>query len=76
MKKVLTLLFFVSLFVPSLGQQVPVFSQHFVNPYLYNPAFAGIDGAFSVFLTYRDQWVGIEGSPVTANLSFHMPLPN
>lgn len=76
MKKVLTIFLFLASVLPSWGQQIPVFSQHFLNPYLYNPAFAGIDGAFSAFLTYRNQWVGIEGSPVTANLSFHMPLPN
>ncbi|MTI24450.1 PorP/SprF family type IX secretion system membrane protein, partial [Fulvivirga kasyanovii] len=39
-------------------------------------SFAGTDGKASLFLTYRKQWVGIEGAPVISNFSFHTPVGN
>lgn len=46
---------------------------HATNPYLYNPAFAGNEKYPVLFTTYRQQWLGVEGAPVSSNLSFHMP---
>jgi type IX secretion system PorP/SprF family membrane protein len=57
----------------SYGQQTPIYSQFFQNPYLYNPAYAGKDGRSVAFISYRKQWVGIEGAPETSTLSFHTP---
>ncbi len=56
------------------GQQTPIYSQFFQNPYVYNPAFAGKDGRSVAFITYRKQWIGIEGAPETSTLSFHTPM--
>ncbi|WP_339816275.1 PorP/SprF family type IX secretion system membrane protein [uncultured Imperialibacter sp.] len=65
-------------FLPFLSeaQQVPVYSQFFMNPYLYNPAFAGIEGHTVVFFMHRQQWVGIEGAPQYSHVVFHTPLKN
>lgn len=52
----------------------PVFSQFYMNPFVYNPAFAGSDGYASLYLIHRRQWMGIEGGPNTSGLSFHSPL--
>jgi type IX secretion system PorP/SprF family membrane protein len=49
------------------------FSQFFINPYLYNPSFAGADAQSAVFLSYRNQWTGFEGAPSIGNVSFHTP---
>lgn len=49
-------------------------THYFMNPFSINPSFAGADGKSSVFLTYRKQWVGIEGAPTVANFSFHTPV--
>lgn len=55
---------------------MPFFIHHVNNPYLYNPAFAGYEKHAVIFLTHREQWIGIEGAPSTSNLSFHTPAGN
>lgn len=50
------------------------FSQFFINPYLYNPSYAGADAQSAVFLAYRNQWTGLEGAPSISNVSFHSPV--
>jgi type IX secretion system PorP/SprF family membrane protein len=56
------------------GQDQTNFTQFYLNPYLINPSYAGIDGRTSIALTYRKQWATIKGGPVISNLSFHSPL--
>ncbi|MGI9544309.1 MAG: PorP/SprF family type IX secretion system membrane protein [Cyclobacteriaceae bacterium] len=56
------------------AQQTPIYSQFFLNPYVYNPAYAGFKERPVAFLTHRRQWIGIEGAPVTSTFSFHTPL--
>ena len=58
------------------AQSPQIYSQYFINPYLYNPAMAGVEGHTAFFLIYRAQWVGIEGAPQVGQLSWHMPLKN
>ena len=56
------------------AQEQQVYSQFFMNPYVYNPAYAGVEGHTAVFVMYRNQWAGIEGSPNIAHVAFHTPL--
>ncbi len=65
------------LFIPLLGfgQQHGIYSQYIFNLYAVNPAYAGELNALSTSLSYRTQWVGFEGAPVTQNFSIHSPLP-
>lgn len=70
----LTLIIWWGCTVASVGQQTPIYSQFFQNPYVYNPAFAGQDGRSVAFLSYRKQWIGIDGAPETSTLSFHTPM--
>ncbi len=58
----------------SYGQQTPIYSQFFLNPYTYNPAYAGDAGRSVAFLSYRKQWIGIDGAPETSTFSFHTPM--
>lgn len=58
----------------SYGQQTPIYSQFYLNPYVYNPAYAGNEGRSVAFLSYRKQWIGIDGAPETSTLSFHTPM--
>lgn len=58
-----------------LGQEHTHFSQFFFNPSTLNPSLTGIDGQSAAFLSYRRQWVGIEGSPVTGQFSVQAPSP-
>ena len=45
-----------------------------MNPYIYNPAYAGVEGHATFFATYRDQWTNIESAPTLSDVSFHVPL--
>ncbi len=51
------------------GQQLGLYSLYNQNMYLINPAAAGKDGCFSAFLDHRNQWAGINGSPVSNTLT-------
>lgn len=57
-----------------VGQQPQVYNQFFMNPYIYNPAYAGVEGHTTFFVTYRDQWTNIETAPTLSDFSFHVPL--
>lgn len=57
------------------AQQLPkVYNQFFMNPYIYNPAFAGVEGHSVIFATYKRDWMNIDGAPTTYNANFHVPL--
>ena len=56
------------------GQHTPLTSQYLFNGLVINPAYAGSRDALAANLTYRHQWVGFEGAPVTQMLSVHAPI--
>lgn len=58
------------------AQEPAVFSQFFMNPFIYNPAYAGVEGHSVFFLMYRQQWANIDGAPAIYHGSFHTPLAN
>ncbi len=58
----------------STAQHTPLTSQYLFNGLLINPAYAGSRDALAANLTYRQQWVGIDGAPSTQVLSVHSPL--
>ena len=51
------------------AQNYPVYNSFMINPYLYNPAEAASD-YFYVFFNHRQQWMGIDGSPVLSTVNF------
>jgi len=57
-----------------LAQHTPLTSQHLFNGLLINPAYAGSRDALAANLTYRQQWAGFDGAPVTQLLSVHAPV--
>jgi type IX secretion system PorP/SprF family membrane protein len=56
------------------AQMEPQYTQYMYNTSSVNPAYAGSREIFSLFGLYRNQWNGIDGAPVTANLSFNTPV--
>jgi len=50
------------------AQNYPVYNSFMINPYLYNPAEAASD-YFYVFFNHRQQWTGIDGSPVLSTIN-------
>ena len=51
-----------------------MYSQYMFNGLILNPAYAGSQEGLSAAALYRNQWVGVEGAPVTQTLSVHAPL--
>lgn len=57
------------------SQTLPkVYNQFFMNPYIYNPAYAGVEGHTVLFFMYKQQWTGINGAPTLMHANFHVPL--
>lgn len=73
MRKIIIITQFCILANIAFGQQYPYFSQHFLNPYVYNPAALGNSGYNELNLTYRQQWLGISDAPVTQAFNFQYP---
>jgi type IX secretion system PorP/SprF family membrane protein len=55
------------------AQYGPTFTQYMFNEAFINPAYTGSPDALSVNASYRNQWVGIEGAPVTETFVAHAP---
>jgi len=53
-----------------IGQQLPQYSLYMYNPYIVNPAYAGLENELQVRSTTKYQWTGITDAPRTFNLSF------
>jgi type IX secretion system PorP/SprF family membrane protein len=53
-----------------VGQQTIQFSQYVFNGLAVNPAYAGYKEDWTVNLSFRSQWVGIDGAPRTGTASF------
>lgn len=78
MKKGLLLAFFASLAfgVGLFGQQDPMLTKYMFNRLAFNPASAGSNEHLSMALVHRQQWLGVEGAPVTQTFNVHSPLRN
>jgi type IX secretion system PorP/SprF family membrane protein len=60
----------------SISLGYPIYSQYLQNGLLINPAYAGSRGSLSTFLSYRLQWMGIQGAPVFQTVSLNAPTKN
>lgn len=76
MKKLSSLIIFLAFAGFLSAQQDPQFTQFMYNKLAYNPGYAGSNEAACISALYRKQWIGLDGAPETALLSFNMPLQN
>lgn len=73
-------IFIIQLFIaiafclPAKAQQEPIYSQYMFNGLVINPAYASVDESASLTVIGRNQWVGVDGAPKTASLSFYSPV--
>jgi type IX secretion system PorP/SprF family membrane protein len=58
----------------AICQQDPQYNTYQFNQMIINPAYAGARDLLAVVATRRQQWVGINGAPVTNCLSIHGPI--
>jgi len=58
----------------AVAQQDPLYAQYINNPFLLNPAYAGLTNNLNTSIVVREQWSGLPGSPVTYNANGHISL--
>ena len=56
------------------AQQLPRYSEYMFDKAIINPAYAGTIPYINTTLAHRQQFVGIEGAPVTQFFVFHAPI--
>lgn len=77
MKKIVLIILIAALYMPEAkAQQDPLLTQYMFNGLFLNPAYAGSHPYWSSTLTFRNQWVGLEGAPETGIAAVDGPLPN
>lgn len=74
MKHITTIILFWAGLSAVWAQQAPQYSLFALNPYAYNPAFAGLENTLIATGVYRRQWSGLEGAPETQHVNAHLPL--
>jgi type IX secretion system PorP/SprF family membrane protein len=57
----------------SSAQSLPMYSQYMYNMVNINPAYAGSRGVPSLSVLWREQWVGLPGSPSTRSFAYDLP---
>ena len=67
--RIVCTLFFSFLLGNIFAQQMPVYSQYFINGFSVNPALAGSDGTIKMQLSARDYLIGMRESPNTVTAS-------
>jgi type IX secretion system PorP/SprF family membrane protein len=58
----------------AFAQKLPLNNQYLINKYSLNPSYAGLEAGINAFAGYRNQWSGIEGTPITKMFSAHSSL--
>jgi type IX secretion system PorP/SprF family membrane protein len=75
MKKLIIIIAFAAAAFTGLqAQQIPLYSQYWYHPFLYNPALTGSTGSPQLFFIYRRQWAGFDQAPETRAATFDMPV--
>lgn len=74
MKRLFFILTILAAFQAAQAQQEAHFTQFMYNKLLINPAYAGSRGVPSITGIYRSQWVGFDGAPQSALVSFNGPF--
>ena len=58
------------------SQQEVQFTHYMYNTLSVNPAYAGSNQLLNVSSLFRQQWIGMEGAPMSQNLFLHTPIIN
>lgn len=74
--KLIAFVLFIIGFESMYSQQDSQYTQYMYNTVNINPAYAGSRGVMSIFGLYRNQWVGLDGAPVTSTASLNTPIGN
>ena len=58
----------------STGQQLPLYSQYYSVPFLYNPSMVGFKEDVNAYLIHKSMWKDIPGAPVTSAVTIDGPI--
>ncbi len=56
------------------AQQNPVVTQYMNSPLWMNPAYAGARNSLAIDFSTRQQWIGVEGAPMSYFMNAHTPV--
>jgi type IX secretion system PorP/SprF family membrane protein len=71
MKKLIYISIMLAMPVSLFAQQFPFMEAYNINSFNMNPSYAGIKSVRTLFLDYRSDWAGVNGGPVTCQLSYN-----
>ena len=74
MKKIFTVIALIASVQVVQAQAKPAYTQYVLNNYILNPALAGIENYTDIKASYRNQWTGIKGAPITSYISLQAPI--
>ena len=74
MKKIILIIFCCFFFGKTNAQQENAFSQYHLNPFMLNPAAAGVNKLHTIFMHGRFQWTGLPNAPKTGLISYEAPF--
>ena len=73
-RRLFVLILMLTITAIGYAQQDPLYSQYINNPFVLNPAYAGLTNNLNIAVSYRQQWTGLEGGPKTFNANGHISL--
>jgi type IX secretion system PorP/SprF family membrane protein len=71
MKKIIYIFIILAMPAGLLAQQFPFMEAYNVNPFNMTPSYAGLKNIKTIFLDYRSDWTGVDGGPITYQLSYN-----
>jgi type IX secretion system PorP/SprF family membrane protein len=71
MKKLIYISIILAMPVGLFAQQFPFMEAYNVNSFNMNPSYAGLKSMKTIFLDYRSDWTGVDGGPITYQLSYN-----
>jgi type IX secretion system PorP/SprF family membrane protein len=74
MTKILYSLVLICTLKVCVAQQDPMYTMYLFDKVIINPAFTGSSNWAVGTIKYRNQFLGIEGHPVTQTFNFHTPI--
>lgn len=74
MKNLIIILVMLGFAIVAKAQQDVQFTHYMYNTLSVNPAYAGSKGLLDASLLHRQQWLGIEGAPMTQTFFVHSPI--
>ncbi len=75
-RKLAGIIFLCLVSLQSVAQQDPGFTQYMYNGQVINPAIAGIWEKTGFTALVREQWAGVDHTPLNQSISLHSPLKN